>query len=202
MARSAEREELPEKANPAIGCHRNSRLPPASNWHLKRGCRLRRPIRNQSFSGSRQSGPVTALVTRKLHGAVRKEKTSTRGVGWPSSGDPLAAFSARKLATAVWHLPAVGFIGSERQGRVARLGLEAGNHVCIYAAFILLACSFTVIAFPQNKPNATHLQCPNVCDHDGRILHNSKGNELGSLISPCSLNTSTQKVILRLWSIG
>ncbi|XP_042409465.1 uncharacterized protein LOC121998558 [Zingiber officinale] len=166
MARSAEREELTEKAYPAIGCHRNSRLPPASNLHLKRGCRLRRPIRNQSFSGSRQSGPVTALVTRKLHGAVRKEKTSTRGVGWSSSGDPLAAFSARKLATALWHLPAVGFIGSERQGRVARLGLE---------------------------PNATHLQCPNVCDQDGRILHNSKGNELGSLISPCSLNASTQK---------
>lgn len=123
MARSAEREELPEKASPAIGCHRNSRLPSASKGHLKRGCRLRRPIRNQSFSGSRQSGPVTTLVTRKLHGAVRKENTSTRGVGW-SAGGPPAAFSARKLAAALWHLPAVGFIGSERQGRITRLGLE------------------------------------------------------------------------------
>ncbi|XP_074586476.1 uncharacterized protein LOC141842153 [Curcuma longa] len=166
MARSAEREELPEKASPAIGCHRNYRLPSASKGHLKRGCRLRRPIRNQSFSGSRQSGPVTALVTRKLHGAVRKEKKSTRGVGW-SSGGPPVALSARKLAMALWHLPAVGFIGSEIQGSVARLGLE---------------------------PNTMHLQCPNVCDHDRRILHNSKGNEHGSLISPCGLNTSSQQL--------
>ncbi|THU48707.1 hypothetical protein C4D60_Mb06t01850 [Musa balbisiana] len=164
MGRPTAQPQFPEVAAPAIRSPKTITLRPSSDSLPGRARYLRRQIKKPPFSGGRRSFPVTPHSSWKLDDAerlVRKpEQVGPSGEGRrddkSAAGSLLTGLSARKLAAALWHLPAAEVSGGGWEGRGAWLGFE---------------------------PNPRNLHLPNVCHHDRTGLPGSISNELVSSIS-------------------
>lgn len=142
MAQAAGQSKCPEAgAPPAIGFPKTRFLAPSSDTLLPaRGRQLRRSAKSLPFHGTR-SGPATPLLRWKLDdsdpSARAPEPAGPNRMGHCQDGSassgPSTLFSARKLATALWHLHVEELRGGGRESSGARLGFEVGP-------FYILSC--------------------------------------------------------------